>query len=436
MAGHLERHISSVEARLAELERRMNVNAFELQKKVEELGKFEERAKINFLDIEKKFATIEELPSSPSEREVVERVIEKPLITGAPTSDSASLEHKFDEKLRSIEDLLMLLELEVVKTKDHAKEPMQELLHPGVPKELEDKVAALEDKVQMIEKLKIKIPAERLNLEERIRSIEDNFLSLEARTKEEINRMDTMVAGKALTEESVERYTEKMHDRIEELRRDVDRAQLLKNELFQREKDFAKRSDFDDFQNFVQNEIVRLKQNIDRVAALERSIDTHLLDIEEKVRSEVQKHSSNWKADIAGHKRDVDLAVIKIEEKILSSLSEEIKRIEQTMNAQRAEIENLLRAERQAERELEARATRIVTKELAEFASLMDKRFPHMVSRSEFDKLNAEILARVQRIEAPDTRPMLQRLQEMEKRTEDFYRILQQIASRMPLVME
>jgi hypothetical protein len=437
-----------MEERIAELERRMSVNAFEEQKKLDELVKFQEKSKLNFLEVEKKLTQLEEKPSAPpvvqrivqepadSHRKMEERFDEKMRASGDMTKEHRSLEEKFEDRLRSIEDLLMLLEVEVVKSKDHAREPSGELMHQGVPKEMEEKLASLEKKLEIIEKAKLKIPAERLNLEDRLRSMEDNFLSLEGRVKEEVNRIDGMVAGKALTEESTERFVQKIHDRIEELRRDLDKAQLIKNEIVQREKDFARRNDFDNFQNFMVAEMGKLRQVVDRVAAMERSIDTHLIDIEEKVRTEVTKHSQSWRTDVAGHRRDVDLSVVKLEEKLLTVLGEEVKRIEQVMGNQRAEIENLIKVERQAEREMEARATRIVTKELAEFASLMDKRFPYLVSKNDFDKLSAEVLARIERVEAPDTGPILRRVEEMEKRLEDFARLITTIAQRMPLVIE
>lgn len=453
MAGYVEKQLKALENRIADAENRLNVNAFHLQKKLDELLAFQEKAKLDFLEIEKKLASIEETAKSHPEpkvleQRVVERVVEKPVqppidvqalekrveeAVGAV--DIKSLEEKFDEKIKAIEDLLMLLELEVVKAKEHAP-PEQEFLHTGMPKEWEDRLAVLEQKISALEKAKFKIPAERLDMDERLRSIEDNFLSLEARMKEESRKLEEMVAGKALTEESTERFIQKLHDRIEELRRDVDRAQLLKNELFQRERDFAKRGDFENFQNFISSEISRIKQVVDRVAALERSTDTRLIDIEERLSSELQKHAQAWKADIASHRRDIDLAVIKTEEKLLNALSEEVKRVEEVMASQRAEIENLIKVERLIEHELEARATRIVTKELGEFASVMDKRFPRLASRDDFERFAAEVLSKVEKIEAPDISPLLRRIEEMEKRFDDLNRLLGQVASRMPLVME
>lgn len=458
MAGHLEKHISAVERKVQELERRLSVNAFESQKKIDEFSKFQERTKGNFLDIEKKFADIEELPSTPSipaeEVTKVHQRLQQEMRAMDPSADHQAIEErlssmstegtrshqgieeKLDDRLRSIEDLLMLLEVELVKSKDHGMVPGSEMLHQGVPKEFEDKIDTLEGKIEQIEKTKFGMPVERLNMDDRLKSIEDNFLSLEARTKEEVTRIDNMVSGKAMTEESASHFVDKVHDRMEELSRSVDRAQLIKTEIVNREKDFAKRSDFDTFQDFVTQEISKLRQVVDRVAAVERSIDTHLIDIEERVRGEVQKHTQEWKADTATHKRDIDLSIIKAEEKILTSLSSEVKRIEETMGTQRTEIENLIKVERQQERELEARATRIVTKELAEFSSLMDKRFPHMVQRGDFDKFSDEMVSRIAKVEAPDTGPIMARLTEMDKRLEQFNKAIIQIAQRMPLVIE
>ena len=476
MAGHLEKHISAVERKVQELERRLSVNAFESQKKIDEFSKFQERTKGNFLDIEKKFANIEEMPSTPSVpprgMEKAHQRLEQEMKSMDSSADHKAMEERLssmsaedarshkameerlssmnaegarshqgmeenlDDRLRSIEDLLMLLEVEVVKSKDHGMVPGSEMLHQGVPKEFEDKLDTLEGKMERIEKSKLKMPVERLDIDDRLKSIEDNFLSLEARTKEEVSKMDSMVSGKAMTEEAAGHFVDKIHDRMEELRRSVDKAHLIKTEIVNREKDFAKKSDFDTFQDFVTQEISKLRQVVDRVAAVERSIDTHLIDIEERVRGEVQKHTQEWKADIATHRRDQDLSIIKTEEKILTSLSDEVKRIEQTMGSQRAEIESLIKVERKQERELEARATRIVTKELAEFSSLMDKRFPHMVQKGDFDKFSDEMVSRVAKVEAPDTGPIMARLTEMDKRLEQFNTVIIQIAQRMPLVME
>jgi len=423
--------------RLATLEHHVNENFFEIQRRLDELLKFEDRSKTNFLDVERKLVEFEQKLAKPA------AVAEVP--------EAARLE----EKIKSLEDMLMLLELEVVRTKEHVPTAgVSEFdVTPQVPTEFEDRLKTLEEKFGMLEKLKLKVPVELVQHEPRLKTIENNVLTIQRSMREEISRLENMISGSAVTEPSAERFVEKMREEMNDLRRDIERAQLIKNEILAKERSFATRPDLETFEARIRSEISSIHNISDRVAGAEKSVETKLVDIEDRLREEAETHRRTFDSKIVNleeriarvatetatteARKDVETALASHKREInnlISELQNEINRIKPILTAEK--VATLMKRIDTIERDLESHATAIVTKELASFSEAIDKKFPDLVSKSDFSQWSRAVAQRIQTIEAPDMSPLADRIDHLELRLNELTALIREIAVRMPIVVE
>jgi len=493
--------------RLATLEHHVNENFFEIQRRLDELLKFEDRVKTNFLDVERKLVEFEQ------------KIGEKPPQAPTPAPAEVSDVSRLEEKIKSLEDMLMLLELEVVRAKERhppAAATPELQVTPHVPTEFEDRLKTLEGKFSAIEKLKLKVPVELIQHEPRLKSIEENVLSTQRKVREEISRLENMISGRAVTEQSAERFVEKMREEMNDLRRDIEKAELLKHEIVEKERLFATRPDLEEFEARIRSEVTGIHNISDRIAAAEKSLDTKLVDIEDMLREEAEllKHEivekerlfatrpdleefeARIRSEVTGihnisdriaaaeksldtklvdiedmlreeaetHRRAFDSKIVDLEERITKVAAEtataearkdveaaigahrkDINELVSAMQAELARIKPILTAEKVAalmqrvntiERDLESRATAVVTKELASFSEAIDRKFPDLVSKSEFVQWSRAIAQRIQTIEAPDISPLADRIDKLELRLNELTALIKEIAVRMPIVVE
>ena len=446
----------NITERLATLEHHVNENFFEIQRRLDELLKFQDRAKINFLEVERKIIELEQRGAAAT-----------PAAAAPPAEELASLESKLMEKIKSLEDIVMLLELEVVKAKERPAVAVPELeVTPKVPSALEDRLKVLEEKVSAIEKLKLKVPTELIHHEPRLKSIEENILSTQYRLREEVSRLESMMASQVVTEPSATRFIQKMREEMDELRRDIEKAEMLKHEILSKEKSFATKTDIEAFEARIRSEIGHIHDLTDRIAAAERSVDTKLADIEERLRSEVEAHTkaaaeieqnlrkeidthrrafdskvadleTAIRNDLEIHRRTFDTKVIDMEERVGKIAAEiaqsEIRRLA-PMTAEKGEA--LMNRVNTIERDLESRATAVVSKEIAAFAEAIDKKFPDLMTKADFAQWSKAVAQRVQTIEAPDIRPLMERMDRFELRLNELAGLIREMATRMPIVVE
>ena len=385
---------SSLEKRLLGLESRSNLNFYEIQKYLEEILRFRERTKDSLLLAEKRLAEVEHASQKRVPPEFEKRVDD--------------LKINVDDRIKSMEDIVMLLELDMVKTREKTD------LVPGVPTDVEDKLGVLEEKIGKIETLKIGVPAELAEHEPRMRSVEDNLLSLESRLKQEINRLENYINDKVVTEESAGPLVSKLHAEIEDVRRGIEKAELIKTEILVKEKDFAKKREFEEFSSFVHKEVETLKTLVDRVAAVETSLDRRIIDIEEKLTEDIDKH-----------RKAFDAQLIKSEE-----------RFNQALKNETADIRALIERAGKMEKDIDSRTAAIVSKELASFSEILDKKFPGLVSRQDFEELSQEVGKRIVAIEAPDISPLARRMDELEHRIAEISKLIRTMNARLPMVVE
>lgn len=456
--------------RLATLEHHVNENFFEIQRRLDELLKFEDRAKMNFLDVERKLVEFDQ----------------KLEAKGPPEATKAleSVKSYFEEKIKSLEDVLMLLELEVVKAKERIAPAVavpELAVTPAVPSALEDRLRTLEEKFSMLEKLKLNVPVELIQHEPRLKAIEANVLAVQKSLREEASRLEGMIAGRVVTEPAAERFIVKMREEMDELRRDIEKAELLKHEILAKERAFATRPDLEAFEARIRAEVSRIHDITDRIAAAEKSLDTRLVDIEDKLvasmadfqskfRKEVEAHVKSYsdvetalRTELDSHRRTFDSKIadleaalrtefetrrrafdsriVDIEESMAkvaaeTAASEARKDVETAIAAHRSEIAQIMQRVNTIERDLESRATALVSKELAAFSEAIDRKFPDLVTKADFAAWSRAVAERIQAIEAPDVSPLVDRIDRLELRLNELAGLIREVAMRMPLVIE
>lgn len=426
-----------ISERFATLEHNVNENFFEIQRRLDDVQKFQERAKVNFLDVERKLIEFEQtLGGKPSAKEAV--------------GVSADVESRLMEKIKSLEDVMMLLELEVVKVKERAPAAaVPELaVTPSVPAVLEDRLRTLEEKFAMLEKLKLKVPIELVQHEPRLKSIEENVLSNQTKLHEEVSRLESMIADRTVSEQSAARFVTKVRDDMDKLNRELERAELLKREIQTKEREFVTKPDLEAFEAKLRADVSHIHDLTDRIAAAERSVDSKLVDIEDKLREEAETHrrtfdtkvtelESALRADFETHRRTFDSKIVDLEERagalVAKSIQDEFGR-RPTLTPEKAET--LMQRVGTIERDLESRATAIVSKEIAAFAEALDKKFPDLITKADFATWSRAVAQRVQTIEAPDLRPLAERIDRLELRLNELTALIKEIAVRMPIVVE
>jgi hypothetical protein len=438
--------------RLAELEHRTDINFFEIQKRLENLDRLEARTKYNFLEIEKKFAALEEEIQQLGQRLAVGRSIE--------------VEKRIEERIKELEDLVMLLEVEVVKLRERAAVPsLPTEMVSEIPTELSERVALIEKKIKMLEDKKFgKIPVERLRIEPRLQDIEEGLVTIQRQLKDEIARIEEELTGKALTIPAAERFVEKMKDEIEVLRSELTKAEVLKREIIELERDLARKSDFTKLQEVVRQDMAKMWKQIDRIGMMEKSIDTKLVDIEERLREATAAEIARHTASLDILRKDLDTRMLGLEKRIDKEISKEVREevhkdlmaeiqrhrkeideIISKLDAELARIKPLLSAEEVKalneriagmEKRFEMDALKLVTKSLEEFAESFDKKYPDLATKNDFERLAAELYGKIAMIQAPDIYSLVRRIDNLEIRINELNSLVRTVTSRMPLVVE
>lgn len=133
-------------------------------------------------------------------------------------------------------------------------------------------------------------------------------------------------------------------------------------------------------------------------------------------------------------------------ERRMETLEDEVKKLEeirqllQDESAFRASMEKKLRdmETRQRERPAvpETEISAIVARRLEEFARVLDRKFPELVTRDEFAKFAADVDGRIRYIEAPDTAAIEKRIDSVERKLDSLVSVLKDLLDRMPVVVE
>ena len=464
-----------ISERLAAFEQHVNENLSDVQRQLNDLLKFQDRSKENFLEVERKLVEVDRTLES---KEISHVQMKDPSVSDAKLE---SMRSHLEEKIKALEDVLMLLEVEVVKAKERGLATTTTGITPRMPSALEDRVKSLEENFRTLEKLKLNVPIELVQHEPRLKSIESNVLALQKNLRQEVARLETASTGSAPTEQSTERFIVKLREEMDELRQEIEKAELLKIEITTKERSFATRQDLDAFETRIRDDVKKIHDLTDRVSAAEKSLDNHLVNIEDKIagatkslkhetqahlrafddkvadlesalRKELEAHNRTFDSKLSDletglneelekHRRTNDSTIIDMEERVAkvaaeAATEEATKAVGSIMAAHKNDVDITLQRISSLERDLESKATAIVSKELAAFSEAVDKKFPDIVTKMDFADWSHAVADRVRLIEAPDMNPLASRMDNLEDRLDELSGMIRQILGRMPLVIE
>ena len=382
----------------------------EFRKELKEIRKSETKSKMGLFEIEKRLAAMESsatlLAPGPGIHAKSSPALERKI---------KSVEDKFEEKIKSLEDIMMLLEVDIIKNRGTS---MVE-----VPTKYEDRLKTLEEKLSEVERLKLRMPAESIAQEPRIRNLEENVSLIEADMKKSMQDMEKKVlktlASGTISEDAIGMFTSSLTDELQKMKTETEKAKILRAQLERLEKTTARKEHVDRVDQDLMDQVAVLQEQVDRIIAGGKTANAISTDAEYDLQESFE-----------GYKRFLDKRIIDMEERLHEIVKDEARKIMLTQEARKImdRLENL-------EREVEHRAYAVVVKEFESFAEAIDKKFPHLVTRDELeDKLQhfkmpvAKEQQPKQRLQAqqaiqmekPDIRPIMDRLDQLEDRIREL----------------
>lgn len=436
----------------------------------ERLDRLENKSKENFFEIEKKFAKLEPIAN------LEERIQELEDLLILQEVEIAKIREKLGMEIE-------MPELELEKPKRETKREIREIEEF---KELKSEIENLKDKFEEMRKTKIGSDViERLNdLEFAIKDIEKRFEKLDIRDIERTTKMVdelrdelSKIRMEKLEKKKAEgRYEGRPSNRLISLESRLNDLEFIVRDI---EKKIEKpdlryvemineideiKNELHEMRNKIETEKVeKLERPIayDKIISLEtklRGFNAKLIDIEERLYQMVKEELESIDKMIDTTKKNFDLKVISLEEKIEKMISRETKKdLISEIENYRSEFENLKRrleneinritkiekAERPApekiekkelEKDIELKATKILTKYLNEFAEDLDKKIPiaDLVTKDEFKRS----LAMIGGARAADIDHILRRIESLEGKMNDIVIAVKNMSSRMPVIVE
>lgn len=386
-----------------------NTGLEELRKELKEIRKSETKSKMNLFEMEKRIALMENSSVSTAPGPGIHA-------KSSPALERKikSVEDKFEEKVKSLEDVMMLLEVEMVKNRG--------ISTIEVPAKYEDRLKTLEEKLSEVERLKLRMPAESIAQEPRIRNLEENVALIEADIKKSTQDMEKKVlktlASGTISEDVIDMFTSSLTDELQKMKLETEKAKILRVQLERLEKTAARKEHVDRVDQNLINQVAVLQEQVERIIAGGKTANAISAD------AEYDLHES-----FESYKRFLDKRIIDMEERLHDIVKDEARKIMLTQEARKImdRLENL-------EREVEHRAYAVVVKEFESFAEAIDKKFPHLVTKDELeDKLqhfkvpafkeqpNQRLQAQqATQTEKSDIRPIMQRLDQLEDRIREL----------------
>jgi hypothetical protein len=93
-------------------------------------------------------------------------------------------------------------------------------------------------------------------------------------------------------------------------------------------------------------------------------------------------------------------------------------------------------AEKVNMKEVSGSINKLVVKNFEEFAKVMDRKIPHLMTREEHVKHMEELNKKINNIQAPDVSGIARRVDMMEKKIDEIYSFIQGMYNKIPTVVE
>jgi len=242
------------------------------------------------------------------------------------------------------------------------------------------------------------------------------------------------------------KLTEVMRDVVEEdaeLEIEADKLQERKFEYFDEKQD----SSLDELQADEKKKLDILSRK------LEKELDQ--LDMEQKkdlegLRKEEQKKISTVNRKLFSSVRRVekeqDRKLGELQEKVTNELEEDdilmasnLKKImdmKNKLNEMEITMDKIEEFQRERDRKIEDIVMSQTTKHLGEFAKMIDQKFPELVTKDEFRRLEDEVMRRIDIIEAPDLSHIEKKFDVLERQISQLVTMIRDVYNKLPAVVE
>jgi hypothetical protein len=186
---------------------------------------------------------------------------------------------------------------------------------------------------------------------------------------------------------------------------------------------------------------------------LEKELDE--LDTSEKkdleqVRKEEQKkiNTVNRKLFSGIHKveKGQGKKLVELQEKVTNELEEDdvlmasnLKKImdmKNKLNEMEFTMDKIEEFQRERDRKIEDIVMSQTTKHLGEFAKMIDQKFPELMTKEEFRKLEDEVMKRIDIIEAPDLSHIEKKVDVLERQVSQLVTMIRDVYNKLPAVVE
>lgn len=406
IAVHVRSQLKDVNSRLEKLSEQINDQ--DLEKR---MNKLEE--KIASAKIVKGKAQIDNNKLEDSRLEEIERKLEslesdiksnKP--TGGPSKELS------DEKLEEFESRFAKLE-------ENSKSVISAPIDSGLEERINSKISQINQKIISLttptSDNSKEIDTLRRTQTDQVKNSQQKLESVENLVKSEIQRLeDSMKKISHPEERKIEEYSKKLETIRSEMEKKTaeysSKMESIKNQMEKNYQESEKRS------TQAGKELGKeFEQKLGQI----KDIDKRIGSIEEDLKT-IHRTEKN----------------VEEESVIIASIDKKMADLELFSKDMQAQIEYMKTVENKLDKSLDARATKMFTKQLEDMSRIMDKRFPTLITREDVSRHLAEINKRLDTIEAPDMAPLTEKVDYLEKKVEAIYNMLKNISNRIPVIVE
>ncbi len=226
---------------------------------------------------------------------------------------------------------------------------------------------------------------------------------------------------------SIEERLEKMlhHDLSKEIENHRNSLGELEQRFMKDEKALSEKA-----RSFLTQQIAKTKSSLDALRKRYENEEKAMTDeIRKYIESEVERH----RKAITELEKSMEFELNRVKmmrppEEVLKELGAEYeKRVISFEEGLKRRMKGEIKGE--IERDFEAKTAKILTHHLDEFAGMIDRKIPRLVTRDEFERSWALI-------KLPDTSNIIQRIDFLEMKLNEIYAVVRNLSTRLPIVVE
>ena len=327
---------------------------------------------------------------------------------------------------------------------------------------------ALEELRSELAELKESKPSKTYELVNELSSLKERVNELQSQLDERLQKTleETHAPDERLSE--LESYVKSELARIDNslkdiTQQDLSQLRIIKNELEQKLKEadeFTKQAF--GFDANLGQKLSTLDANFNKKMS---EADTKIADLGTKVNQRLKEFDAGMEerikkieaADVAVIHKRIDKLEGEVEarnllnmERRVATLEDETKKLEEirklledegafrvALEKRMSDLETKIsNVEKAKPARFEADITPIIARRLEEFSHALDRKFPELMTRDEFERFSADVQSKLRYIEAPNIEPIEKRLEVVEKKLSDLNYSLRKMLDRMPVVVE